>query len=1413
MTRPNLKLAVEPALPRGRGLALGTAAAGILLAGLTTLGAVLAANTTSTTAPLIDLASEPLYMNGAKTKANLTLALSVEFPTVGQTYRDEFDPTKAYIGYFDNKVCYTYNATSGANLNYFDWTNKVPDATGDCKGGGFNGNFMNWATSSAIDIMRYGLTGGNRVVDEGSGSSRTIVERAFLPTDFYKSSAYFSQKYVPNALAKKLLEQPAVNALGNSDLYIYNCKNRVYFAKSADTTGGCDNPFNVANAGAAQLIGPGSQQQNNKFYEVRNLVCDPSSATNRLMTYDPTTKRWRGLCLLYPNGKYKPVGQFQVNAESLRVSVFGYLIDSTQGRYGGVLRAPMKYLGPKNFDKNFNLLPTANAAAEWDANTGVFIANPQTGDANYGNQGYTRSGAIQYINKFGTLDSTNTNYSSTSIYKGYDPLGELYYESVRYLQGKQPTSQAVSGMTDTNKERFPAYSQWVDPFAGFEDATGSGTTCLRNSILTIGDVFTWNDWSLPGNTRSNSNDFTRAADINPDFDAVYWTNVIGSFESNGGMSYTDSQGRTQTASNIAGNTLYSGLANAGSLLTGAGTGSYLMAGLAYWANTHSFRTDLPKGRITTFGIDVNERNQSADVDFRHTRQIYLAAKYGGFDDSQAGNTGNPYAPSNNLLWQGSGGSVNTDAKNYFLVSDAQKFLDSISDVFAKVVQETGSVAGGAVSTQRLQNSESGAVFQARFNPVANYWSGKLLRYETTLSADGQSITLASTPTWEAGEVLTNAVATSSGLNGRNIVIGSPIGQQGTVLPTPFKWANLAQAFKDAYSVTGQVDTNNQPILDTTLGQKRLEYLRGSRADEISASNPTGLFRPRDYVLGDIVNSALVYKGKPALGIVDADYPTFYDNYVSRVPVVYVNANDGMLHAFKASDGSEAFAYVPGFVGPKLSVLTNQLYAHTYLNDAPPAVAEAKIGTSWKTVLVSGVGGGSQGVYALDVTDPTSFTKDNVLWEFTDRDSPELGNVIGTPRIVKLRATSDTSGNVTYKWYAVFASGINNYANDGYASTNGNGSIFILDLSTTPTPTTPWQEGVNFWRIELPQSLTTIAKGAVGVATVNNSTTGAVDYLYTGDLQGNVWAFNMGQTLGTGASQRLWSVAELTTNGVTNGNVLSDLKTGSNVAKPLFTAQYTTGTGNSAVTNRQPITTTPLVSSGLDGNFLVSVGTGKFLETSDLTVPMPVTASFYTLLHQRYAPNAITGQSQLQLGTVNATTGVVTVPTFTYGYPSTNGSTLKMGWYINLDASIGERQISTITNINGRLVFSTLYPTRGACGEGGGRIYNLGVLDGNGFFYESTVGVLAAPLVINVGTIVGKANAEGGRWAYDRLVVIMQGSKGMDLMQSNGQVTTTNPDGSTSTSLGKTPIMQTDSRRVGDISWRQINNYKDTKNAP
>lgn len=74
------------------------------------------------------------------------------------------------------------------------------------------------------------------------------------------------------------------------------------------------------------------------------------------------------------------------------------------------------------------------------------------------------------------------------------------------------------------------------------------------------------------------------------------------------------------------------------------------------------------------------------------------------------------------------------------------------------------------------------------NPVNNDWSGRVRKLALTLSTDGQSAAVASSPLWDAAEVLTARTQVDHGAD-RNIVVGSPLGLQGTTGPSPFRWTS------------------------------------------------------------------------------------------------------------------------------------------------------------------------------------------------------------------------------------------------------------------------------------------------------------------------------------------------------------------------------------------------------------------------------------------------------------------------------------------------------------------------------------------------------------------------------------------------------------------------------------------------
>ena len=1383
--------------------------------------------------PAIPLAGEPLYARGARAKPTLTLALSVEFPTVGAQYVNGADSSNdntyaastEYIGYFDAESCYSYNNDADAALRRFD---RIGPATArECGGTGFSGNFMNWATSSAIDILRYGLTGGDRVVDT---TSLTILQRAYLPTRSdnnpgnYYNGSNFPSKRITNAVAAGALPSALLGS-HTGDVYIANCKNRVHFGTAK--AGNCDAPGSNANLGtpvAGSSSGPvtaysgalpsdfsaACANENGtcsfsgilqvaygantswKFMSAKDgtpctnaVFGDPIVGTAKKCYTRPDPTGWTppsssaltadgffytrvsvcgtdnagtltdprtDLCLRYPNGNYKPVGNLQKYSDRLRVAAFGYLIDNVDPaqRNGAVLRAPMKYVGPKHFDSNFSLVSGANPNQEWDTNTGVFVTNPD--GAAEGN-----SGVANYLNKFGRTGSTAGNY------KRYDAVGELYYEALRYVQGLPPTASAVSGMTDAMKDGFAAYDTWTDPHPAVAGTTDY--SCVRNNIVAIGDVNTWNDKYFPGNTRTDSNDTTRtASDAANEPDFMWWTKVVGAFESNHTeVSYVDGKGVTRSVSNHnTPNTARWGMENQ---TIGASGASYYMAGAAYWANTHDIRGSnwseadkrRPGMRVTTYVLDVNEYAQQTLHSKHSQNQFYLAAKYGGFKD--ASETGNPFkakdGSNTNDNWSRPSDHTDLDAKNYYLSSSARGVLDALNNIFENIAKEANSIAGGAISTQRL-TSVGGFIFQAQFDPAD--WSGDLIPYPLTLTPDGTDVVIgdADAAPWTAATRL-DAMAPSA----RKIYVGKTNPAAATA--TAFVWSELETSTQEALRLPPGAAVGS-PLDAESVGQARLDFLRGDRSQEA----PAGTLRKRGRVLGDIVNSGVAYSGAPSLRINDAGYASgFATTYASRAKTLFVGANDGMLHAFDSSNGDELFAYIPSWLVPTLNKLTSPSYQHQNYVDSSPAVAEAKVGSDWKTVLVGGTGGGGQGVYALDVSDPSAFGADKVMWEFTDKDDASLGNVIGRPAILKFKTGASTS-----KYFAVVASGVNNYVDDGHYSTTGNPAIFLLDLAKAVGSS--WELGVNYYKIELPIATTSIASGLANFTTRSNLAD-EVTQLYAGDMQGNLWKLDF-----TNKYPADWTVAKLSyyLDGTT--------------PIPMYVAKDGAG-------NLQPITMPPFLAFAPNRALIVAFGTGKYLETGDNSGPFH-TQSVYALLDNNSATAdsssptaAIAGRGRLQAATANSD-GTITSSAFTWGRPTSDGDTTKRsGWYFDMISSstTGERQISAFTVFGSKVFAGSVIPPQTSCEIGSGRSYALDLYQASGTHVSSDVGILGEPFVIAVGSdSLTKSNSVDQAVRTTTGRIVLQGSGALKNSASTTAVAT-----------------------VFRMSWRQINNYQELKAAP
>jgi len=517
---------------------------------------------------------------------------------------------------------------------------------------------------------------------------------------------------------------------------------------------------------------------------------------------------------------------------------------------------------------------------------------------------------------------------------------------------------------------------------------------------------------------------------------------------------------------------------------------------------------------------------------------------------------------------------------------------------------------------------------------------------------------------------------------RNIVTYDTVNSTGIPFQWPSNYTSLT-AGTDFNSVMVQALLANAPYPWTTTvateissnqtyGNELVAYLRGDTSNS-GTYNPA--FRSRNTVLGDIVNSNPAFVGtrdfgfKQIPGTEGTEYTNFRNTfaYQNRSPAIYVGANDGMLHAFNADTGRELFAYVPNTVYPNLAALTDTNYAHQYYVNGSPRASDAYLSGAWKTILVGTPGAGGRSVFALDITKPSSFNASKVLWEITSADDSDLGYVLGQPTIARMNDGS---------WVALVG--------NGYNSANDHAILFIINLSNGSVQ-----------KIDTGVGSSSAQNGLSAPVPVDLDGDKITDVIYAGDLQGNMWKFDV-----TASNTNSWDVA---------------FKSGSPAQPaPLFTALDAGGA-------KQSITVRPAVGSHPDGGVMVYFGTGKFFEVGDNIIPaIPQVNTFYAI---RDTDNTVSGRSALQVQTIDyeKTNVAFGANVFDIRVVSNNTTdyTTQKGWYLDLKSPAngpeGERLVVDSLLRNGRIIFSTLIPAVDPCGFGGsGWLMEIDALNGARF---------------------------------------------------------------------------------------------------
>ncbi len=438
----------------------------------------------------------------------------------------------------------------------------------------------------------------------------------------------------------------------------------------------------------------------------------------------------------------------------------------------------------------------------------------------------------------------------------------------------------------------------------------------------------------------------------------------------------------------------------------------------------------------------------------------------------------------------------------------------------------------------------------------------------------------------------------------------------------------------------------------------MNYLRGDRTsedkktlDSVLAGKP---FRKRDGVIGDIVHSTPVY------GVSAGD----------KQPFVIFGANDGMVHVLNALTGDELFAYIPSTSYKNLYRLSQKLYDanHRFFVDGGIKIVDITDGDAARTIAVGTFGLGAQGAWALDLTNikglsaTTTDANKVLLWELNDTDSTDasrIGYMMNAPAIIS------TANGASSKWVAIFGNGYNNSEADNAADSLGEGALLVVDLLTGNLEKTML---TGRGKAEDPMTALKRPNSLTEPVIADKDLDGVGDTLYAGDLFGNVWKADI-----AGKSVSSWAF---------------DSGTGIK-PKPLFSAVSREG-------NSQPITQRPSVAYHPVDGLLVMVGTGKYIETTDVDVDNQDTQTIYGLWDKPGRTTDITRSTLLE----QTITNEIAATSSAKGQRETSKNLIDWtqhdGWYLDLyygGKNSGERMNSRVVVRNTTAAFTTLIPSR------------------------------------------------------------------------------------------------------------------------
>lgn len=565
------------------------------------------------------------------------------------------------------------------------------------------------------------------------------------------------------------------------------------------------------------------------------------------------------------------------------------------------------------------------------------------------------------------------------------------------------------------------------------------------------------------------------------------------------------------------------------------------------------------------------------------------------------------------------------------------------------------------------------LFQSSY--AKSSWSGDVRAF--ALESDGA---IRSAPVWQAAERIPAAAS-------RTIFTAT-----SATSGVDFRWSTLPPDLQAQFG-TGEA------------GEAMVNYLRG---EELG-----GDFRSRASPLGPIVNSDLAFAGvedfgySALAGVDGSAYAAFVRTKASRPQLVLAGANDGMLHGFDAAAGVERFAYVPRALvlepvsaGDTRSTLVRQAdpgFAPRYYVDGTPWVGDAYVGGSWRTVVVGTAGAGARSVFAIDITNPASMSAANLLFEHWDvggLNDANLGYAFGQPVIGRLRDG---------QFYAIFGNGRDSERqcpvlylvrlNDGLVRRIPTGGRTLGSVCS----------GNGLGRPSL-----------YDVQVAGESGHRVTDFVYAGDLQGNVWRFDL-RSVDVTADPPVGVGVQL----------LFQARNGSDAVQPI-TGTIELGAGPSGVT-------------GSPRPVMLWFGTGRYLSSADASDTSVQT--MYGIV-DRFTVGGDASTAKVVRSSLRGLTADLTGRTISGTPVDYSGG--QDGWYLDLPRE-GERMVGLPLIQAGRLFFATVVPERFACyASGQSWIYAVDPYNGRALaqrvfvsypgadFVESSVGLVRSLVGVDAG---------------------------------------------------------------------------------